>query len=90
MREEGEKVAREILPQLRKRGSRKLITKVNARRIYERLNRRIPVQVFNFKDFTKSKGRRVFLDWVRCCPKEIRFFHSYPQRWITGNLMKRR
>ena len=49
---DGRKAVNEILPQLRKRGSAKLITKVNARLIYEQVNRRIPVQVLNFKAFT--------------------------------------
>jgi hypothetical protein len=51
-RMDGQKAAHEILPQLQKRGSWKLMTKVYASLIYERLNRRIPVQVLNFKAFT--------------------------------------
>jgi len=50
--EKGSKVANAIRPELRKRKSSKLIIKVNARLMYERLNRRIPVQVLNFKAFT--------------------------------------
>jgi len=49
---DGKKFADEILPQLKKRGSVKLIIKINARMIYERLNRHISVQVLNFKAFT--------------------------------------
>jgi len=50
--EAGQKAAQEILQQLRKRKSSKLIIKVNARMTYERLNRRVPVQILNFKAFT--------------------------------------
>jgi len=50
--EKGSKVANAILPELRKRKSSKLVIKVNARWIYERMHRRIPVQVLNFKAFT--------------------------------------
>src|SRR5258706_5012262 len=50
--EKGSKVANAVLTELQKRNSSKLILKVNARLIYERLHRRIPVQVLNFKAFT--------------------------------------
>ncbi len=50
--EKGSKVANAVLTELRKRKSSKLIIKVNARLIYERLHRRIPVQLLNFKAFT--------------------------------------
>lgn len=50
--EKGRKLVAAILPELRKRNSSKLIIKVNARVIYERLHRIIPVQVLNFKAFT--------------------------------------
>jgi hypothetical protein len=49
---EGEKAAKEIVFQLRERGSAKLITKIYARIISERSNRIIPVQLLNFKAFT--------------------------------------
>ena len=49
---DGGKIAvKEILPQLRKRGSTKLILKVNARLIYEQTHHRIPVQILNLKAF---------------------------------------
>jgi hypothetical protein len=51
-RVDGERVAKEILPQLRRRGSHKLTIKIYARILYERCHRIIPVQVFNFKVFT--------------------------------------
>src|SRR5258706_3599558 len=50
--EKGSKVANAVLTELRKRKSSTLIIKVNARLIYERLHRRIPVQLLNFKAFT--------------------------------------
>jgi len=50
--EDGRRVAKLILPQLKNRKSSKLIIKVNARMWYERTHRFIPIQILNFKAFT--------------------------------------